>query len=459
MSADSLLQSFERQVAACADVKRWLIAYSGGLDSRVLVELAARVLDPGSVLLLHINHHLQPDAGVWAVHCGLQASKLGLAIKVIDVQPASASEADARDARYAAFVREAGKGDVVLMGHHADDQAETLLLRLVRGAGPNGLRGMPRRRPLGVAHLLRPLLDVTRAQLESWAQSQQLDWVEDPSNASIDYDRNFIRHRVMPALAQRWPDVQSRMGISAGLLDETVLLLEAVARSDLAACVGVHQGLKGDVLAALPASRQRNLLRYWVGENAGVTLNSSVLARIEQELLLAAVDRQPQLRLGACSLRRYRGDLFLVPAQQSTPVQAIEAIKLAAGVIELRQGQLSVLALTSGALSTPDSGPVAVAGYASQFALRTLEGVTLRYRRNGERCRPVGRSGSHPLKKLFQEYAVPPWLRDDWPILVCADEIVAVAGLWVCEGWQASPGGVGYFTGWAPGTTLGWQGR
>ncbi|UTW10286.1 tRNA lysidine(34) synthetase TilS [Marinobacterium rhizophilum] len=435
MPADALQREFERQLAGVTDVRRWLIGYSGGLDSRVLAELAARVLDPSRLLLLHVNHHLQSESDAWAAHAVEQAAALGVAIRVLDVAPTSASEADARQARYAAFMAELGAGDLLLLGHHADDQAETLLLRLMRGAGARGLAGMPRQRALGEARLLRPLLGVSRLELSDWARHQGLDWVNDPSNSALEYDRNFVRHRVLAPLMQRWPDAPARMGLSAGLLDETAGLLEELARADLKACLNDRAGLAGGLLGQLSAARQRNLLRYWLGARTGVTVNGPLLERIEQELLQAGSDRQPQLQLGEHALRRYRGDLYVQAPLKVTPSAVLARVALAPGEIALQQGLLSISAVNT----------------VSRPALRTLEGLGLRYRREGERCRPAGRSGSHPLKKLFQEYGVLPWQRNAWPLLVCGDEIVAAPGLWVCEGWQARPAEDGYVLGWCPG--------
>ncbi|MFC6670032.1 tRNA lysidine(34) synthetase TilS [Marinobacterium aestuariivivens] len=236
MAPDALLSAFRRQLEARPGTRRWLIGFSGGLDSRVLVELAARCLDPTRILLLHVNHHLQAEADSWAVRCRRTAAALGLGIRVLNVAPASASEADAREARYRAFEGELQTGDCLLLGHHADDQAETLLLRLLRGAGVRGLKGMPRSRRLGAGRLLRPLLDIKRADLQSWARQQGLEWIEDPSNAGLDYDRNFLRHRVLPPLAERWPDCARRTAHSSGHLDEAAGLLAEVAGDDLAAC-------------------------------------------------------------------------------------------------------------------------------------------------------------------------------------------------------------------------------
>jgi tRNA(Ile)-lysidine synthase len=293
---------------------------------------------------------------------------------------------------------------------------------------------MPRQRRLGDAQLLRPLLAFSRAQLESWARLRGLDWVEDPTNARMDYDRNFVRHQVLQPLRERWPGVTSRLVLSADLLGETTELVEALARIDLQGCTGPQASLSGAALAGLTPARRRNLLRFWVSDQAGVSLNAPLLARIEQDVLQAAADRQPSLRLGRFWLRRYRADLFLVPLRRHGTEHTLAAIALAPGLFELPGGRLSVVARIA-AVGSPD-------------CLRTLEAVRLRYRRDGERCRPVGRKGSHPLKKLFQEAGIAPWLRDEWPVLVCGDEIVAVAGLWVCEGWQAKAGEPGYALDW-----------
>ncbi|GGO78866.1 tRNA(Ile)-lysidine synthase [Marinobacterium nitratireducens] len=434
MGPDALLSAFRRQLGALPCVRRWLIGFSGGLDSRVLAELAARTLDPGSVLLLHVNHHLQDGSDAWAQHCRQIAGRLGLAIRVLDVSPRSASEDAAREARYGAFARELLPGDCLLLGHHADDQAETLLLRLLRGAGVRGMRGIPRRRPLGEAELLRPLLDQTRAGLEAWARAHELDWIEDPSNAVAGYDRNYLRLTVMPELAARWPDAAQRMAQSARHLAEADELLAELARSDRHGCRGRHGGLDTTALRELSLARRRNLLRHWCEAGSGVALNDRLLAAVDTEVLGAAVDRQPQLALGDQVLRRYRDELFLVPKRQPASAGSLADIALVPGEIRLLQGRLSIRPSRTG-------------------GLRTLDGLSLRYRREGERCRPAGRGGSHPLKKLFQEAAVPPWLREGWPLLVRGDEIVAVPGLFVCEGWQVGPDEDGFVLEWLPAGT------
>jgi len=431
MGSDRLLSAFRRQLEALPAVRRWLIGYSGGLDSRVLAELVALTLEPSRVLLLHVNHQLQPEAGDWARHCQLTAERLGLPIRVLDVQPRSASEADAREVRYAAFEGELRAGDCLLLGHHADDQAETLLLRLLRGAGVRGLAGMPRRRPLGAAELLRPLLDQTRVELEAWARARGLDWVEDPSNSRTEYDRNYLRQRVMPALTGRWSDAAHRLGQSASYLAEADGLLAELAQEDLETCGGSPDRLALASLRALRPARRHNLLRHWCDMATGVALNARQLATIEREFLAAAQDRQPMLALGDRTLRRYRDRLYLVPDTIPATEAQLVATPLASGVTVLPQGRLSIRVGVS--------------------RLMSLDGLSLRYRREGERCRPAGRQGSHPLKKLFQEQGVPPWLRDHWPLLVHGDEIVAVPGLFVCDGWQAEQDEEGFILDWEPG--------
>ena len=192
MNRQTLIASFLESMQAYPG-KRWVIALSGGLDSIVMLHLAASHLPSHKLHILHINHHLQDSADAWSEFCRQQAKSLSLPFTQVDVSPANSSEAAARDARYAAFSHFLEIGDVLLLAHHANDQAETVLFRLLRGSGLNGLSGMPCSRMLGNNYIVRPLLSIPRFELEVWADTQQLNWIEDPSNQSALYDRNFLR--------------------------------------------------------------------------------------------------------------------------------------------------------------------------------------------------------------------------------------------------------------------------
>ncbi|WP_160115522.1 tRNA lysidine(34) synthetase TilS [Marinobacterium lutimaris] len=395
------------------DSRRWVIALSGGVDSRVLLELCARTLPRDKLLALHVNHQLQSVSTDWENWCAGECQRLGVPFTSLSVDPGSGSEADLRDARYRAFEQVLRPGDWLLLAQHADDQAETFLLRLLRGAGVRGLSAMPWQRPVGQGMLYRPLLDQPRAALEAWARLHGIDWVEDPSNASERYDRNWLRHRILAPLKQRKPAVLERVLATTARLAEANQLLDELASEDLAALQSAPECLPLTPLADLSLPRQRNLIRHWVYRCSGVYPSEDELHEIEHSVIAAAEDRVPLLQLGGYELRRYRGRLFLTPPlpPRSAPLEldctADSRRELAQGVIAFQ--------------STDGVGLVA--------------GETLRldYRQGGERLRPLGRGGSVSLKQLLQEAGVPPWLRPDWPILYRGDRLVAVPGICLCE--------------------------
>ncbi|MFS2200468.1 tRNA lysidine(34) synthetase TilS, partial [Pseudomonas sp. Pseusp3] len=254
----------------------WHIAYSGGLDSTVLLHLLAHLAKTESLPALsaiHVHHGLQAVADAWPEHCRSVCAALGVPLQIVrvQVQPGASLERAARDARYHAFSEVIRPGEVLLTAQHRDDQAETLLFRLLRGAGVRGLSGMPRQRPLGKGHLLRPLLDATRAELEAYAAAHQLRWIEDPSNQDRQFSRNFLRHQVFPVLTTRWPQAMATMARSAAHLSEAQGLLDELAQIDLNQARTANEfdwlGLPSLELASLEklsAARQRNALSHWL---------------------------------------------------------------------------------------------------------------------------------------------------------------------------------------------------
>lgn len=400
-------------------VRRWVVAFSGGVDSRVLLELCARILPHEQLLALHVNHRVQAEADLWAERCASRCAALGVPFHAIAVDPGSGSEADLREARYAAFRSVLRVDDGLLLAHHADDQVETLFLRLLRGAGVRGLAAMPWQRPLGSGLLYRPLLDQPRARLEQWARGQGFQWIEDPSNGDDAYDRNWLRQRLLPQVRQRWPQLARRVTSTTIQLAETSALLEEVARQDLQRLQPWPERLSLTDLSALSRPRQRNLLRHWIHRQSGHHLQAEELQRLEREVIGAREDALPALKLGPLWLRRYRHDLYLLPE-----LPAAEPARQ----LEIQPGQLT---LTQGTLMLhPKRGP----GLAPGRRLR------LDYRRGGERLRPLGRGGSVTLKQLFQEAGVPPWWRSSWPLLFDGEQLVAVAGICLCEGGLSASG-------------------
>ena len=415
-------QRLEAKLAALMPPGRLWAAFSGGLDSHVLLHALVRVAAGRAVRAIHVDHGLQSESPAWAEHCRAVCRHLGVELVTRRVEAQAevgeSPEAAARRSRYAAFSALLETGDLLLTAHHQDDQAETLLLQLLRGAGPRGLAAMPEVAPLGSGRLVRPLLEATRAELSAYARSERLDWIEDPSNREMRYDRNFLRHEIVPRLRERWPAVNTVLARSARHLAEAAELLETLAREDMErACGTWPRTLSVSVLLGLAPARQRNLLRYWLRCRGFGAPDTRRLQRILDDVLVAREDAVPQLAWGGCEVRRYRDDLHAMAILGPVPVAPIpwdprRPLDLPDGL-----GQLEAL-------------PATGRGIRADVLLRGP--VTIRFRQGGERCRPAPGATNRTLKKLMQEAGVPPWLRARMPLVYAGETLVAVANRWVC---------------------------
>lgn len=402
----------------------WCVAFSGGLDSTVLLHLLCRYArkDGGPPLrAIHVHHGLQDAADDWPQHCTEVCAALDVPLQVIFVQVeqgASLEEA-ARAARYAAFAQSLQADEVLMLGQHQDDQVETLLLRLLRGAGVAGLQGMPQSRCEGRYLLLRPLLQISRRELEMYAARNGLRWVEDPSNQSDDYDRNFLRNRVLPLLQGRWPGLVRVLQRTAGHMQEAQQLLGELARQDLEPVQVVSrqaglclEGLCIDGVLQLSVIRQKNLLRHWLADKGRAV--DAAHWQGWQDLLHASADAEPVWPLEKGALLRFRQQVFWLPddwLQEPEP--------------------LSIRLTVAGEYLLPGNGRLLLAG-------ELPKPLEVRYRQGGERMQLPGR-GRRDLKRLLQEQGVAPFVRQRLPLLFRAGELVAIAGLPAlrAEGWQA----------------------
>lgn len=393
----------------------WRVALSGGLDSTVLLHLLAglaqrEALPPLSAI--HIHHGLQAAADAWPAHCHKLCAALAVPLQVtyVQVSPGASLERAARDARYGAFAAALAPGEVLLSAQHRDDQAETLLFRLLRGAGVQGLSAMPMSRPLGQGHLLRPLLQCSRAELQAYAEAHRLSWVEDPSNADERFSRNYLRRQVLPTLLKRWPQAASNMARSADHMGEAALLLDELAQQDLlkAQAPGLHPWL-GLPSLGLPAlrelsePRQRNALRYWLRERTA--LPDSEHWAGWRALRDAAVDAAPVWRLAAGELRRSDQTLYWL-----------------AGAWLRMPPSLDLALCSDQALGLPGNGQVCVEGQLPPGDWR------LAYRQGGEQMLVAGR-GRRDLKRLLNERRLPTFVRERLPILLNNGQPVALANL------------------------------
>lgn len=292
------------------------IALSGGLDSTVLLAALAAGRDPATRLrAIHVNHGLHPNARLWSAHCKALAGSFDVPLKIIRVKVprlrGASPEAQAREARYEAFARELATNEVLLTGQHEDDQLETVLLQLFRGAGLPGLAAMPERARFARGWLARPLLPVARAALESWARARGLLWVEDDSNADERFDRNYLRRRVLPAVRQRWPGVAQAVSRSARHAAEAQRLLNAAALADVERAM-VGEALSVQVLRLLSEDRRRNALRLWIAQRGAQAPNTRRLEEIAGPLLAARPEARPKVEWPGATVQRRDDLLWLV---------------------------------------------------------------------------------------------------------------------------------------------------
>lgn len=418
-----------------------LVAYSGGVDSSVLLHaLAALRLDlPWPVRAIHVDHRLHADSAQWAAHCASTARTLGIALanRVVAVTDASEQgvEAAARKARYTALRAELQPGEVLLTAHHADDQAETLLLALMRGTGVRGLAGMPVVRPFGRGWHVRPLLPYRRAQLAAWAQARSVAWSDDPSNASTRFARNFLRSEILPRLAARWPAAIEHMQAAAGSLAESAQLLDELAQLDWQHC-GIAGQIELPALRRLSDARQRNLLRWWLRERGARPPARATLAALRADIDSAAADRVPQIDVDGVRVFRHRDVLYAEP---------IARLDTSAGGSAWRWREPLPLGEGCGALRAVE---VRGAGLAIARVPDTFE---VRLRAGGERLRPAGARRHRTVKNLLQEADVLPWWRERLPMLYAGERLCAVADLWSDADVAASPEEMG--------VKIVWEGR
>ena len=417
------------------------VAYSGGPDSVVLLHLLSRVPEARTIGLeaVHVDHRLHPASGEWARHCRRFCDARRIALEVLSVDPGRyrgrGPEDAARRARYAALAEGSGPGTVTATAHHQDDLAETVLMRLLRGSGPSGLAGIPPRRRFGAGWLWRPLLEVPRDVLHAYAKRHALPSVNDPSNSDRSLDRGFLREEVMPLLRTRWPDPASALSRVAVHQRAALSLLGPLAARDNRDAVGATGAFSIAATRDWSSARIANALRHWISERGLPLPDSRQLERIRQEVIAARSDADPVFRWPGAELRRYRGRLYARPPPAFFDPHREHVWDNFPIPLTLDHGRLWAEAARGSGLS----------------ALRVSGApLTVQFRRGGERAQPSGRARSQTLKRLFQEYGVPPWERGRLPLLYAGDRLAAVSGLWISRGFEAPPGEPGWRIHWRP---------
>jgi len=406
------------------------VALSGGLDSTVLLAALAEAPALAPLRAIHVDHGLHPDAATWSGHSVALAARFGVACEVVRVDaraaPGESPEAEARAARYGALATRLQPGEVLLTAHHGDDQIETVLLQWLRGGGLRALAGMPPVAEFAGGWHARPLLPFTRAELAEWALSRGLEWLEDPSNLDLRFDRNYLRSEVLPSLRRRWPAAARTVGRVAAQVAEAVALDEASAAVDLAA-VAEGRTVSLSRLVTLGPAGQRRALRAWLRALALPVPAAATLEALCRDAQGAAADRVPETRWRGVVVRRYRDRLYADAAPQLAPQLR------AAGSVGWRPGET----LELGALGRLTLRPATGRGLSRA---RLVGPLVVAARPAGGVFRPVGTTHRRRLRKWFQEQGVLPWLRHSLPVVCVAGEIVAVGDLAYGGEIAAGPG-------------------
>ncbi len=421
MSVHLLSEQFATAIEQISSEVEIYIGFSGGLDSHVLLHLCATYKNHYKITAVYIHHGLQPEAECWGQHCQAIAHDLGLKFLLMRVnalpEHGQSPEEAARNARYDAFKTLLQAGDVLMLAQHREDQLETVLLQLFRGSGLRGLSGMPEFIDFGKGILLRPLLSAPKLSLLDYAETMQLNWIEDPSNQCNDYDRNYLRNALIPLIKTRWPACDITVARSAHHCAEAQGLLTELAEQLFATLFNpVDRTLSIDKLDIYSMSQQRLIIREWF-QALGLKMPSQAfMRRIFQEVINAHPQRDPILSAQGYSVRRYRQRLYCLSSINGTYVPQNAHWPVDQSFLPATNGQvLQVVDCSAGILK-------------SQW--HNAE-ITVKYRSGGEKMRLPGRQGRHELKKLFQEAGIPPWQRAQIPLIYMNNQLAAVGEYWI----------------------------
>jgi tRNA(Ile)-lysidine synthase len=418
-----------------ATASQIVVAYSGGLDSTVMLHMVKQSTPSIPLLAVHVNHTLSPHAAKWQTHCEnvCKAWKIPFIAKSVHITSNDKGlEAEARKLRYEAISECIAQNAVVLTGQHQQDQLETFLLQLKRGAGPKGLSCMPRSIEFEKdAVLLRPLLDLTRQELEQYAIDNNLSWIEDESNQDTRFDRNFIRRDVLPIIQARWPGFGKAASRSIGLIAEQQQLVDEMAAQDLQPLQLSNNSFDSSGLKKLSKARQRNLVRYWIMGQKVTLPSMSVLDNMLTQVIDAKPDATPKVKWGDHQLRRFRDVVYLFDNSIEQPGKD--------QVLTLNQPM--ILNDNIGTLYCGDEfGDESEEGGLSLRTPMKDEVVSVRFNVTGLSCKPQGSAHTRKLKDLFKQHNIPSWLRSRTPLIYYNEQLVAVVGMCVCEQWTPVQG-------------------
>jgi len=438
-----ILQTLKKFLEQIPENSRVIIAYSGGVDSHVLLHAIALLRSefPSiNLLAIYINHGLLSSADDWAKHCEKICKKLKIDFKKIkihvDQKTGESLEAQARIARYEAFLNLMQKQDYLVTAHHQDDQAETCLLQFLRGAGPKGLAAMPEIISFGKGCLIRPFLSISRQEILDYAKENKLSWIEDDSNHDTKFTRNFLRYEIMPLLRQRWPSVCKTIMRVSQYSAEADQLLQEFAKQDLKSLGNQDGTLNIIELKKLSFLRQKNSIRVWLHEKNYLLPSAIKLDHIIHDVIYAKEDAMPCVSWGNIGVRRFQNKLYVMKILLKHDAHAEYYWEELLKPFELPNGLGTLYC------ELVDE----TCGHPTQLIAKnkiTLP-LKIKFRCGGESCYLPGHKIKLTLKNLFQEWKIPPWERDRIPLIYINDELAVIVGYAVCQGFAAQRDEKGY---------------
>lgn len=432
---DVIEQALFQALSDCHSPNRFVVAYSGGKDSHVLLHALSQLRDEHNgdiqIQAFHVHHGLSAYASEWAEHCKIICDQLQIPLEVFHVQldlgSTESLEALARQARYQIFCEAMEPGDYLLTAHTQDDQAETVLLHLLRGTGLQGLIGIHAKHSMGKGCLLRPLLSINRQQITDYATQHQLKWIEDDSNDSLVFRRNLIRHTVFPLLKKINPSFVKQFANCARLANEAQMLLDEYLLEDLNNIVDSKRQLIVSALLQYSLTKQKALVRYWIKQQGAVLPSEKKLVELMRQMLDAKDDKVPCVTWGEHEIRRYQGKLKLMPASSADE-----------NFVRVRQWDYHQPLLLASQEWYAEHQPGGVALHALTSSI-----FDVRFRQPGESVKLAGRQHHTKLKKLFQTLKIPPWERDSTPLFFQNGNLIAIGECWVSEKYRQSDSKIG----------------
>ena len=424
---------------------RIAVAFSGGLDSSVLLHSLVGIPEfKEKVFAIHVNHGLSPNSKSWIKHCDKFCSGLGVNFipLTIELENSKTNENILRKARYEALFSCLKQGDVLCTAHHQDDHIETILFRILRGTGIKGLAGIEKYSQMEGIDLIRPLISYSKKDLLDYADKFEVNWIEDESNEDLSISRNFIRKKVIPNLKNdNWPEYKNSISYLSSKAKEANEILDEIAYLDLKLCASESlDRLSILKIKELSHARAMNVLFTWLGINTHLGVSNKITDQVYKSIVLASENSNPVVTFGkrgesgSFQIRRFNNFLRHLPLTETETLSNKKVWKWNTNnPLELPTGTLSMQLSLGKGISTQLTEP----------------GISIKGRIGGERCKPEGRSKSQKLKKLFQEYRVPPWVRDRIPLVYVGNQLAAVSDLWVCEEFVAKKDERGIVLSWA----------